>query len=201
MRRPKIWLSVSIALLCLAGCQDANKKPNDEQGPVVSSQDPVKVLIEGDGAFPDGLVGRWQARAHGWELVFERDGKLSSAVISLGRVRITPGETTKRPTRSGHESVFTPGRWTVHYVPASKTLTVTIVMERITVQMGTNILEGSSTDVFVGQVEAGANVWQAEWTTFPKYAAHTPENPDFKLTTDDTYGISALVTFEKVAAQ
>ena len=52
----------------------------------VPSKSGVEVIIDGDGRFPEILVGGWKADKGGWEIVFEADGKISSAVVSLGRV-------------------------------------------------------------------------------------------------------------------
>ena len=51
-------------------------------------------IIDGDGRFPSFIAGTWRADRGGWEIVFEPDGKISSAVVSLGRVRIRPGQVT-----------------------------------------------------------------------------------------------------------
>ena len=66
----------------------------------------IKTVVTGGREFPALPAGRWVADQHGWEFVLERDGRISSAVISLGRVRVTPGQTTTVPTRSGSEAVF-----------------------------------------------------------------------------------------------
>ena len=162
------------------------------------AQDDVTVVIEGGGPFPEALSGRWQADRDGWQLVLESDGRVSAAVISLGRVQITAGQKTTVPTRSGGQGVFDPGPWTVYYAPGTQELTVKISMDYVRVEMGENTLEGKSTDVFAGKVALSEGLWQAEWTTFPDYTARTPEGHTFKLATDATYGESKLLTFRKV---
>jgi len=162
------------------------------------SQDDVKVVIEGGGPFPEALAGRWQADRDGWQLVIEGDGRVSAAVISLGRVEVTAGQKTTVPTRSGGLGVFHPGLWTVHYAPGTQELTVKISMDYVRVEMGENTLEGKSTDIFAGKVALAEGLWQAEWTTFTDYTARTPEGHTFKLATDATYGESKLLTFRKV---
>ncbi len=161
---------------------------------------PVQVMIEGGGEFPGSLAGKWKADRHGWEFVFEPDGQISAAVISLGRVPIIPGRTTTLPTKSGDQGVFTPGPWTIHYDPATTELTVKITMDHIRVQMGDDILEGSSTDVFTGPISP-EGVWQAQWTTFTRYTAHTPEEPSFDLSTDETYGETQPLVFQRSVTQ
>lgn len=158
----------------------------------------VRVVVEGGGPFPEALRGRWQADRDGWQLVFEADGRISAAVISMGRVEVRPGATTTVPTRSGGRGVFEPGVWTTHYVPDTNELTVKISMDYVRVEMGENTLEGKSSDIFAGKVALSEGLWQAEWTTFTDYTARTPQGQTFKLATDAMYGESKLLTFRKV---
>jgi len=161
--------------------------------------DDVQVIVEDGGALPSSLAGRWQAQQHGWEFEFEPDGRISSAVISLGRVRVVPGTTTTMPTRSGDQAVFTPGPWTVLYAPSTRELTVKITMDHVRVEMAGNIVEGTSTDTFVGPIASTGRTWQAQWTTFTQYVAHTPDNASFNLSTDPTDGETRLLIFDKAA--
>jgi hypothetical protein len=167
--------------------------------PLHGQADDVQAIVEGGGAFPGSLAGRWKAQQHGWEFEFEPDGRISSAVISLGRVRVVPGKTTTMPTRSGDQAVFTPGRWTVLYTPSTRELTVKITMDHVRVEMAGNIVEGTSTDTFVGPIAATGRTWQAQWTTFTQYVAHTPDNASFNLSTDPTYGETKPLIFDKAA--
>ena len=70
-------------------------------------------------------------------------------------------------------------------------------MNHVRVEMGGNILEGSSTDTFVGPVAASNRAWQAQWTTFTRYLVHTPDGAPVNLSTDPTYGETKSLTFEK----
>ena len=161
----------------------------------------VTVVIEGDGQFPASLAGRWKADRHGWEILFTETGSIASAVISMGRVTVRPGQKITVPTRSGGEGIFDPGLWTVHYAPSTGQLTVRIAMDYVRVEMGGNTLEGKSTDVFAGTVSAAEETWQAQWTTFTDYTATTPENVSFQLSTDPLYGEAKPLTFVKVQAR
>jgi len=78
MKRLLILLGCCVVLSCLSGCH------NGAGG--------VEVIIDNGGEFPEFLVGRWVADGHGWEFVFEEDGKISSAVINFGRMTVTPGQ-------------------------------------------------------------------------------------------------------------
>jgi hypothetical protein len=183
-------LALGLWTILIGGCN----RPFHEQA------DPVKVVIEGDGAFPSFLAGRWQAQQYGWEFQFEPDGRISSAVIGLGRVRIVPGKTTTMPTRSGDQAVFTPGLCVVHYAPSTRELTVEITMDHVRVEMAGNLVEGSSRDTFVGPITLAGRTWQAQWTTFTRYLARTPDKASFDLSTDPTYGETKPLIFEKTEA-
>jgi hypothetical protein len=167
--------------------------------PLHRQTDNVQVIVEGGSEFPSSLAGRWKDGQHGWEFEIEPDGRISSAIISLGRVRVVPGKTTTMPTRSGDQAVFTPGLWTVHYAPSTRELTVKIAMDHVRVEMAGNVVEGSSTDTFVGPITSTGRTWQAQWTTFTQYVAHTPDNASFNLSTDPTYGETKPLIFEKAA--
>lgn len=182
-------LILSLWAMLLGGCSR----------PLHRQADDVQVIVEGGGKFPSSLAGRWKAQQHGWEFELEPDGRISDAVISFGRARVIPGKTTTIPTRSGDQAVFTPGLWTVFYAPSTRELTVKISMDHVRVEMAGNIVEGTSTDTFVGPIASTGRTWQAQWTTFTQYVAHTPDNASFNLSTDPTYGETKPLIFDKAA--
>jgi hypothetical protein len=167
--------------------------------PLHRQADDVQVIVEGGGEFPSSLAGRWKAQQHGWEFELEPDGRISSAVISFGLARVIPGKTATIPTRSGDQAVFTPGLWTVLYAPSTRELTVKITMDHVRVEMAGNIVEGTSTDTFVGPIASTGRTWQTQWTTFTQYVAHTPDNTSVNLSTDPTYGETKPLIFDKAA--
>jgi hypothetical protein len=182
-----IAVILGIVFLAVAGCNR----------PLAGPANPVSVTVEDRTEFPASLAGRWKADRHGWELVLDPDGRIASAVISLGRVRVVPGQTTILQTRAGEQSVFTPGPWAVDYDPATRILTVKIAMEHVRVPMGPSILEGSSTDVFSGVVSPTMDTWQVQWTTFTEYTAQTAEGKAMDLSTDRTYGEAQPLVFTR----
>jgi hypothetical protein len=159
----------------------------------------VQVVVEGGLPFPPALAGRWKADRDGWELVFAPNGSLSAAVISLGRVRVVPGQTRRAPTKTGQDAVFTPGPWTVQYLPNTREMTVRITMAHVRIDLGGNLIEGSSTDVFTGPVSPAGDAWKVEWTTFTRYTARTPEGKSFDLSTDPVYGETKPLTFTRTS--
>lgn len=177
-----------IAMMPLGGCISHRSKPVA----------PVTVTTENGSAFPAAMAGRWKSDRHGWQFSIEPDGRISWAVISFGRVKVLPGQTTTVATTTGDQAVFTPGPWLVHYDPATRMLTLKIGMSHIRMPIGSNIIEGSSTDVFTGVVSPEMNVWQAQWTAFTDYTAQTSEGKPLDLSTDKTYGETIPLVFTKV---
>lgn len=184
MKKLVLLAGFAAVLSGLGGCQNANKA--------------VEVIIEDGGEFPQFLVGRWKADKQGWEFVFEPDGKISSAVIALGRIRMKPGQVTTVPMRGGGKGIFEPGQWLVHYVPASRELMVEISLKNFYAELGGGVLEGKSTDVFIGTISEDGKSWHVDWIGFPDYTAHSAEKPNFKMTVDPNYGRSDSLVFEKV---
>jgi len=185
------WMFVicGASVLLSGGCH----RPLDKQATTVD------VLVEGDKTFPLAMAGRWQADEDGWEFVFAPDGRILSAVIGLGRVRVVRGQTTTVQTTTGGQGVFTPGPWVVHYSPGSGQLTVKIAMDHVRVEMAGNVIEGSITDVFAGSLDLARSTWKTLWTTFTRYTGRTPEKPSFDLSTDPTYGETKPLIFHKAA--
>ena len=77
----KIGLAVAacLASLCLGSCATSER----------GSGENMQVAVEGGGQFPAALAGRWQADQDGWQLIIDPNGRISSAVISFGRVEVT----------------------------------------------------------------------------------------------------------------
>jgi len=179
-----------LVLLQFSGCQDGDRRNSG-----------IEVFIEGDGEFPQSLVGTWRANEDSWEFVFEPDGTISSAVISLGKVRIKPGQVTTIPMKMGGKGVIEPGEWMVYYVPADRELTVKTSLRNFHIEIGKGVLEGKSKDIFVGDVSEDGKFWTAEWASYPDYVAHTDEHPDFHFSDDPNSGIFKSLVFEKLTQE
>lgn len=179
--------------LVLGGCAGSEGKSQGAES--------VTSVTEDGSPFPVSLAGRWVSDQQGWELVLTPDGRVASAIIGFGRVRIVPGQTATVPTQAGGQAVFTPGRWVVHYDPAARMLTVKIAMDHVQVPMGVNTLEGSSTDAFTGLVSQNMDTWQADWTAFTDYKARTKEGKSVDLGTDDTHGQTQRLVFTKTSVR
>lgn len=191
MTRGYACLVFGLAICLIGGCGRPAAGPSED----------VKVMVEGRQEFPQSLGGRWIADRHGWELVLESDGRIASAVIPFGQVRIVPGHTTTTPTKTGDQAIFTPGPWAVHYDPTTRDLTVKIVMDLVRVPMAEDVVEGSSTDVLAGLISPEENTWQVQWTSYTRYTASRGESKPVDLSTDSAYGETQPVTFTRVGTQ
>ncbi|MHC4425654.1 MAG: hypothetical protein ACYSYV_06110 [Planctomycetota bacterium] len=158
----------------------------------------VEVIIDGDGQFPDFLVGRWKAEADVWEIAFEPDGTISSAVVSIGRVRLKPGQVTTVPMQLGGKGVFEPGQWTVQYSHEQRQLIVEIAIERFRAELGDSVLKGRTRDFFIGSVSGDGQSWWADRFSYPEYVADTEKYHDYKLPFDPNENPRESLLFQKV---
>ena len=183
MRRIFFVLSVC-SFIFFGGCQ----RPENS----------VEVIIDGGGDFPDFLVGAWRASSSGVEIVFEPDGNISSAVVSLGRVRLRPGKETTTQMVLGGKGIFKPGKWTVQYSPDKRELGVDIIIEHFRVELGDNVVQGKTRDFYIGSVSSDGQSWWADRYKFPEYVVDTEKYPNYKLPFDPNDNQSESVTFQKV---
>lgn len=158
----------------------------------------MDVIIEDGESFPEFLVGTWKAQSGGWEFAFEPDGTLSSAVVSLGRVRIKPGQVTTVPMLMGGEGIFKPGPWTVQYSYEQRQLIVDIKIEDFRVQLGEGVVKGRTQDIFVGAISGDGRLWWAERFSYPEYIADTRKFPNYKLEVERSDVPREGLLFQKV---
>ncbi len=127
------------------------------------------------------LVGRWKADKGRWEIVFEPDGTISSAVVSLGRTKMRPGEVTATQMKMGGKGLFEPGQWTVQYSQEKRELIVEIAIEHFRVKLGDSAVQGRTRDFFVGLVSSDGQLWWTDRFSFPEYIVDTKKYPNYKL--------------------
>jgi len=157
----------------------------------------MDVIVDGDGQFPPSLAGTWKADQGGWEIIFGPDGKITSAVISLGRAKITPGRVTTVPMELGGKGTFTPGLWSVQYLQEQRQLIVEIVVDSFRVELGENIIKGRTRDFFIGEVSKDGTFWQAERFSYPEYTVDTAKFPNYKLPVDPNENPKEKLLFQK----
>jgi len=175
---------ISSVLLLIAGCNGGSKG--------------LKITIEGGGKFPEHLAGTWKGDQQGWEVVIEKDGTISSAVIPFGQVRVKPSQKITVPMKMNKTSVYESGQWAADYDPATGELAVTIVIDSFHVEVGPNgIIDGRITESLFGMVDEKENTWRAEWYTTPVYIVNTDELKDHPLETNPDGEFRGEVVFTK----
>ena len=127
---------------------------------------------------PPEIAGTWKARESPWKIVLAQDGTVSSAVIDMGQVEVTPNQTTKVEMKDGSWSTFRAGDCIVEYTPATRELFVSIRMEEIHVVFADNVIDGNSTDRFVGLVSEDGREWSADWVKIFDYGPRFPQDPN-----------------------
>ncbi len=172
-------------MFVLSGCGEADKSSA------------VEVTIDGGVRFPAELAGRWKAGGkYGWDIVFEKDGSISSVIHTLGRFKLEPGKETIVPMKEEGQSVLDPGEWKVAYNPAGRVLEVEIVLDYFYCEMGEGHIEGDRRDIFAGPVSKDGKKWEVDWTFFMECTAMIGEEPT-DLSTDPEYGEKRKLIFKK----
>jgi len=174
MKQLLVLAGCAIILSTIAGCQNADSG--------------VDVIVEGGGQFPQFLVGTWKEDKFGWEFVFQPDGTISSAVIDGGKIRVNPARKIAATSLKGWgDAVYELGQWLVQYAPSRRELAVQVVVKHFRIKMEQDglVMEGDSTDWFVGPVSQDAKTWDAEWYTFRKNIFLTPERTELRHDPND----------------
>jgi hypothetical protein len=181
MKRMVICINViliSSAWLLIAGCNGNGKG--------------IKATVEGGGTFPEHLAGTWKTEGQSpWVISLAPDGRLLWAIISMGQTKIEPGQTTKDEMIDGQFSTVKAGQCPVSYDPATRELSITIVIEHLNIKIGNDGFEGSSEDAFYGSVSDDGKTWQPTWFSVFDYGPRFPQDEE------DVVGVP--LTFEKVA--
>ena len=187
MKRLVVLLLYGLGVCLIAGCP-----------PRIDDLPTVEVLVEGGRQFPEDLAGVWKADSGGWEIVIEPNGTISSAVVSLGRVRLKPARETVVPMKMGGKGVFQAGRWAVHYSHERRELTVEITIESFRVELGESVVKGQTMDLFFGTVSPDGKSWWARRFSFPQYVADTKKYRNHKLVVDPNETPPEDLLFQRV---
>ena len=188
----RILMYCVLSSFFVTGCQSTNDSMHNET-------ESVNVVIEGQSDFPNFLVGTWMANdKSGWEIVIEPNGSISSAVHTIARERLQPAQTKTVPAKQGGEGIFEAGNWLVQYNSDNRELTVEITLDHFNIQMGSEMVEGSSLDILTGIVSKDGKQWQTEWFSDPEYFVTTGEVSRQKLPTDPNDNPKETIVFTKV---
>jgi hypothetical protein len=127
---------------------------------------------------PDEVAGTWQARDNVWRIVLTPDGRVDSAQIPLGNVKIRPNKATKIEMADGSVSTYKAGDCTVFYDPDTRELRVEVIVEEVNIAFMTERIEGHTKDVFIGTVSEDGTVWKTDWLSFFDLGERFPMEPD-----------------------
>jgi len=185
-------LSCFIFVSVFAGCGPQrrleSKTPEDVLHEVWEGEPTDEVLPDffGDqsrrSAFPDFLVGVWQAETPGgyeWGFKFERDGSISKIVhFFAGKVDLREGGYYTEGPDEGTYAVFVMGPCETQYNANTRELRVKIVLEMFQMIFPQADLEGEARDFFAGPVSEDDTIWTASWWHFAWLEGATPPDPD-----------------------
>jgi len=158
--RTAVILVLAWMLLSTCGCPPANRP---------SSNKPL---------LPSDIAGAWKARQSPWKIVLAPNGTVSSAVIDMGEVEVRPNKTSKVEMKDGSFSTYRAGNCIVEYTPATRELFVSVEMKKIHVVFMDQLIDGNSTDRFVGPVSEDGKQWTAEWIKTFDYGPRFPQDPN-----------------------
>jgi len=156
-----------------------------------------RLILTGAESFPEGLAGRWLDERMSWDIVVDRQGRISEIIHSMGRVTVRPGEITKVPLIKGGEGMMRPGEWVLQYDAESREMLVSIDIDSMRFQVGAQIVEGSCRDVLYGTVSEDGRTWVANWNTYPKYFVTTEEFGHKELPMDEHLQDMGVITFKR----
>jgi len=185
MKRLSLLLVCIFSFLLLNGCLNTAANKN------------VEVKVDGNGQFPASLAGRWETENGGWQIVLEPDGKISSAVVSLGRVTLVPGKVTTIPMEMGGKGFFKPGLWTVQYSRQQRELIIEIAIDSFRIELGENIVKGKTRDFFIGNVSKDGTLWWAQRFSYPEYTVDTDKFRNYLLPVDPNENPKESLLFQK----
>lgn len=166
--------------------------------PQASRQKNLYVTIEDGTPFPEYLVGTWrQDDKIEREFVFTSDGRLESIVFGLGLVRLQPGEILHLPLKNGGKGVYVPGKWDVTYDNKSRQLGIQITIDSFKMQVGQQIIEGKTTELFIGTISEDGTCWTADYISYPEYYATTEDGLKHRLM-DGEEMMEETIVFKKI---
>lgn len=149
----------------VVGCQEVSRNKSG-----------VEVIIEGDGEFPRFLAGTWKSDNQVWQIVFEPDGTISSAVTPLGLVEVRPNRKTEFPGPKGEPGFFEAGDFDVYYNQQGRELVVYIKIKQFCLYLTNgSILKGSWEYFIVGDVLEDGNTWASDVFNAPDIAVLVPD--------------------------
>lgn len=180
----------SLLLLCGLGCQPGEKRPEVPRK--------SELVLVGTESFPENLAGRWLDDRMRWDIVIEKNGQISEVIHNMGRVTVKMGQVSKVPLKDGGEGIMQPGEWVLQYDADSREMAISVDIDKVRFQVGSQIVEGSCRDLLYGEVSEDYSTWVAQWNTFPTYYVTTGEYEHHQLPMDEHLENMGTITFKRI---
>ena len=169
MKRLAVLAVCAVILLGLTGCRGGSGNGGVEAG---ASNKNVAVATE----FPKSLAGTWKSDNQVWQIDFEPDGTISSAVTPLGLVKVRPNRKTRVPGLKGEPGFFEAGDFDVYYNQQNRELTVNIKIKQFYLYTRDNgILKGSWEYLITGNILEDEKTWAGDVFSSPDIVALVPD--------------------------
>jgi hypothetical protein len=187
----RFWIIGTVCVVLGAGgCQPRRQR--------LEIPDKSELVLIGTSSFPENLAGRWLDDRMRWDIVIEKDGQISEVIHNMGRVTVKLGQVTNVPLRDGGEAIMQPGQWVLQYDGDSREMAISLDIDKVRFQMGSQIVEGFCRDFLYGEVSEDYSTWVAHWNTFPKYYVTAGEYDHYELPMDEHLQDMGVITFKRV---
>lgn len=167
MKQLVVLVGCAVFLSGLVGCQDRG----------------TEVIIEGDGEFPEVMVGVWEAEVtkfSKWNIKFEPDGSISEIIHGVAdEVNIAEGGVQGEGPEDNTYYVFAMGPCEAEYTPSTRMLKVKIIVDYFIMKLPQGELEGRMEDYFEGPISEDGKTWRVNSLNYTWLEGATP--PDTNL--------------------
>lgn len=164
----RLLVLAGCAVLLFSGCQELG---GDRRA--------GEVIIEGDGEFPQFLVGTWRADDVRWELTFDCNGSITSMWHHFVSVAIDVAEGGAfEQGREGAHSIYVLGLCSARYDRSKGELSVEITIDYFEVVLPVGTVEGKMTDYFTGPISEDGTRWTAEWRSYGELVGADKPDPN-----------------------
>lgn len=157
MKTKTIFLLLTIALLCLAGCQSSANKTG------TSGDNPI--------------AGTWVSQGpKPWKLILENDGTISEVFRPDGLHMVVAEGGIKKELEPNILAIYTFGPCTWSYDASSNYLKAVVEIEDLYFTTGSISVSSTIKDVFEGQLQNDNSTWAVTWSSLEKI--HKPEKEE-----------------------
>jgi len=165
MMRKRLLLIVCLVVLAgFVGCVDSNRG--------------IEPIIEGEGQFPEFLVGTWRPDESRWVFLFEPDGRISKMTHHCGmEFEVAEGGLVEQ-WRDDIEAMYALGPCEARYNPKTRELSVRVVIEHMVIEFPNGVMEGNFHDELTGPVSEDGMRWNAAWVSVGEVDGFGSDDPN-----------------------